>query len=122
MSAKERRQHTRIQKNFILQYFELPNEQVKYEVTQLKNISLGGMCFISSKKLNENTALGIELKTPYISTTTYLAGIVLESQEKVSGILYETRLRFENLDPQSSLILKELMEIISNTEKDAQYG
>ena len=113
---KERRQHKRVDKNFILKYFDLTNPNEKHEVTQLKNISQGGICFITSFMIPVNTKLGIELKTPYISTTTYLQGIVLESHDKVSGILYETRLRFENLDNQSNLILKELMEYLSNTE------
>ena len=113
---KERRLHKRIDKNFILKYFDLTNPNEKHEVTQLKNISQGGICFITSIMIPVNTKLGVELKTPYISTTTYLQGTVLESHDKVSGILYETRLRFENLDNQSNLILKELMEYISNTE------
>lgn len=116
-SGKERRQHKRVNKNFILKYFELSNSKEKYEITQIKNISQGGLCFISSKQIPENTQLGLELRTPYISTTTYLQGIVLESQDKITGVLYETRLRFENLDPQSQLILQELMQYISNTEE-----
>ena len=114
--GRERRQHKRVDKNFILKYFDLSHPKEKHEITQLKNISQGGLCFISSIMIAVNSKLGIELKTPYISTTTYLQGIVLESHDKVAGILYETRLRFENLDNQSSLILKELMEYISNTE------
>lgn len=109
-SIQERRQYKRFQKNFILKYFDLKTPKEKHEITQLKNISQGGLCFINSQKLNQNTRLGIELKTPYISTTTYLEGIILDTREKIPGILYETRLRFEKLDTQAELILKELIE------------
>lgn len=109
-SIQERRQYKRFQKNFILKYFELENPREKHEITQLKNISQGGLCFINTKNLDQHTRLGIELKTPYISTTTYLEGVILDSQEKIPGILFETRLRFEKLDTQAELILKELIE------------
>ncbi len=109
-SFQERRQFKRFEKNFILKYFELERSKEKHEITQLKNISQGGLCFIHSHKLEINIRLGIELKTPYISTNTYLEGIVLDTQEKIPGILYESRLRFEHLDSHAELILKELIE------------
>ena len=109
-SPQERRQHKRFPKNFILKYFDLENPREKHEITQLKNISQGGLCFINSKNLAQHARLGIELKTPYISTTTYLEGVILDSHEKIPGILFETRLRFEKLDTQAELILKELIE------------
>ena len=38
-TSKERRQNRRVQKNFILKYFDMSNPKEKYEITQLKNIS-----------------------------------------------------------------------------------
>ena len=95
----ERRNYVRIKKNFILSYFDKDRPDEKYEITQLKNISMGGMCYVTSRKFNYGTSMGIELKTPYLSDTTYLEGVVLESHEKVKNMLYETRLQFNFLDP-----------------------
>lgn len=109
-SPSERRQSHRIKKNFILTYFVKTDPSHKYEITQLKNISLGGMCFITTKPFARGTALGVDLKTPYLADTTHLEGRVLESHEKVKNMIYETRLQFEALNPQAQFILERLID------------
>jgi hypothetical protein len=113
---QERRRSRRIRKHFILSYFEKEYPDRRYELTQLKNISHGGMCFITSQKFNSGIKLGIELKTPYVAETTYLEGVVLESHEKVRNIIYETRLKFEFLDPQGEFLVAKLIELFVNGE------
>ena len=113
---QERRRSRRIRKHFILAYFEKEFPDRRFELTQLKNISRGGMCFITSQKFNPGTKLGIELKTPYVAETTYLEGVVLESHEKVRNMIYETRLKFEFLDPQGEFWVKKLIEFFENGE------
>src|SRR5689334_19726005 len=88
-SSSERRRSDRVKKNFILTYYNKSDPAHKYEITQLKNIGMGGMCFITSKPYALGTILGIDLKTPYLSDTTKLEGRVLESHEKVKNIIYE---------------------------------
>ena len=110
-SAKGERRHSdRIKKNFILTYYAKSDPEHKYEITQLKNLSLGGICCITSKTYAPETKIGLELKTPYISDTTYLEGIVLESHEKVKNIIYETRLKFEDLKPQAEFLLAKVID------------
>ena len=113
-SRNERRQYFRINKNFILTYFDQASPSQKYEITQLKNISLGGMCFITTKSFEPSMKLGIELKTPYLAGTTYLEGIVMESHEKMKDKIYETRLQFESLGAESRVLLEKLIEFFSN--------
>ena len=72
----ERRQYKRIKKHFILKYYEIDNMSKKYEASQLKNISLGGMCLITERAFEPNTILGIDLKTPFISDVTHIKGLV----------------------------------------------
>ena len=118
--GEERRQHDRINKSFILSYFTLINPEQKFEITQLKNISLGGMCFVTTHAFEPSTKLGIELKTPYIAGTTHLEGVVLQSHEKIKATIYETRLEFENLDTEAKVLLEKLMEYFIDT-KDLPY-
>ncbi len=106
----ERRQHPRIKKNFILSYYEAGNPSAKKEISQLKNISVGGICFVTPDSFRPNTKMIIELKTPYLAGTTHLEGTVLESHEKVVNVLYETRLIFEKLTPQAEAILIKIVE------------
>ena len=115
----ERRHYKRIKKHFILTYFDLAYPQIRHEASQLKNISLGGMCLITSKAFPNNTTLGIELKTPFLSELTHLEGIVLESHEKVKDIIYETRLQFTSLDHQAEFILNKMIQFF---EKEENHG
>ncbi len=106
----ERRQYKRISKSFILSYFEKSNPEQKFEITQLRNISQGGMCFITTRSFMPNTRLGVELRTPYLAETTYLEGDVLGSHEKIKGMLYETRLQFTLINSQAEFLLSKLIE------------
>ena len=61
-SSKERRQYERIKKSFILSYYDLTIPEIKYTITQLKNISFGGMClrrdhYQLRRRLQEHHAL-----------------------------------------------------------------
>jgi len=112
----ERRVYKRIKKHFILSYFELTNPEIRYDASQLKNISLGGMCFVTAKPFSRGALLGIELKTPFMAELTHLEGSVLESHEKLKNIIYETRLKFENLTPQAEFVISRLIQYF---EKEA---
>ena len=107
----ERRKSKRIKKQFILHYYYSDNPSIKVEITQLKNISIGGMCFISTKPIEANKKIKIDLKTPYLANKTFFDGIVLASHERVTNVLYEVRVQFEHLDPQNEYVVKKMMEV-----------
>ncbi len=113
---EERRIYRRIDKNFILTYYNKADPSKKYELTQLKNISMGGMCFITTKSYAPSSKMGIELKTPYLSDTTHLEGTVLASHEKVKNIIYETRIKFDLLSSESAFLLEKLIEFFTKSE------
>ncbi|MBF0384657.1 MAG: PilZ domain-containing protein [Candidatus Omnitrophica bacterium] len=114
----ERRGYSRIKKNYILTYFKKDDPNDIYEITQLKNISLGGMCFVTTKKIAPGTFVGINLQTPYISEVTNVNGKILESHEKAKNIVYETRLQFEELKPEAEFVLKTLINYFLDGEKE----
>ena len=116
-SNMERRRHKRIKRSFILTYFDKANPTQKFEITQLKNISLGGMCFITGKQFSPPAKMRIELKTPFLSDTTFLEGSVLESHEKVKGMIYETRLEFDPLSTEAEFLLSKIIELFINGDK-----
>ena len=109
-SNEERRQYARIKKSFILSYYDPENPDHKIEITQLKNISFGGMCFITGQNYEPSTKLGIELKTPYLAGTTHLEGVVLGSNEKMKDKIYETRLQFGPIGAEAKVLLEKLIE------------
>ena len=116
---EDRRQYVRINKQYILSYFNKDNPDDKHEITQLKNISLGGMCFVASKSLNKGRCLGISLRTPYLSETTYFEGTVLESMEKAKNLIYEVRLEFSGLNVQAESLIKKIMEVFFSSKGGA---
>ena len=116
----ERRQYVRIKKNFILSYYLKNSSSIKYDITQLKNIGHGGMCFITAQQYPPSTLLVIELRTPYFADITHFEGVVLESHEKLKNIIYETRLKFENLSHQGDFLLGKLEEFFMKEQEKGE--
>ncbi len=108
----ERRRFKRIKKNFILTYFISDRPHERHEITQLKDISLGGMCFITSKKLEPGCQVSVELRTPYLTEFTHIVGSVLESHEKATNLIYNTRIHFDVLNPEGEVLISKLMSIL----------
>jgi len=115
---EERRHYARINKNFILSFYLKNDPSKKHEITQLKNISMGGMCFITTSAYERKSKIAVELRTPYISETTHMEGVVLASHEKVKNMIYETRLQFEFLESQAEFLLTKLIDIFKQGEAD----
>ncbi len=120
--GKERRVYKRIAKHFILTYYDMADPQVRFAASQLRNISVGGMCLITSQPFPPGMMLGIELKTPYIAELTHLEGEVLGSRERVKGLIYETRMRFSELSPQARYVLERIVEHYDREEWKERRG
>lgn len=111
-SGSERRKHIRIDRNFILTYYDKQAPNVKNEITQLRNISRGGLCFVSTRSFPVSSELIIEMRTPFTTGTVLFEGVVLESRERIRNLIYDVRLEFRNIQPAAQEIL----------EKIEQYG
>ena len=118
----ERRIYKRVKKHFILSYFEPNNPSVRHDASQLKNISLGGMCFVTAQPFVPGTHLCVELKTPFVAELTHLEGAVLGSNEKLRNIIYETRLKFENLTPQAEFVISKLIHYFEKETGENNEG
>ncbi|MDE2027439.1 MAG: PilZ domain-containing protein [Candidatus Omnitrophica bacterium] len=105
---KERRLHLRIYRNFILSYQEKGNQKPVHEVSQINNISRGGLNFSSTHPLKQDALVTVDLKTPFLADSIRIEGIVLECKEKVNGMIYEVRLQFKDVPPQESAVLEKI--------------
>jgi len=114
---QERRKFLRIRKNFILSYYNKSHPETRHDATQLKNISIGGMCFLTSLQFRAGTIIAIELKTPYLTGTVYLEGKVVGCVERLAGTVYETRLAFDNLSQQAEFVLQKIVEYYKDKTK-----
>jgi hypothetical protein len=107
MGEQNRRQHVRIYRNFILSCYLKDQSEVKYELSQVNNISQGGVNFSSSKIFPVNSQLVIELRTP-LSEKVDLQGLVLECREKVPNLIWEIRVKFETLSAEAKDVLEKI--------------
>ena len=112
----DRRQYKRISKHFIVRYYDLTYPDLKYEATQLKNVSIGGVCLITAKMFTPSTRLAVDLKTPFQAEMTHLEGVVLESHERIRGVIYETRMKFNDVKPEAEFVLNKLVEHFEKEE------
>ena len=112
--GSERRQFPRIKKNYIIRFSEKNNPSLKFDVSQIENISRGGICFASTIPFKSGTELAVELRTPYITDTVYLEGHVLESREKIKGLIYHNRFQFHEITPLAESVLEKIEKYNTN--------
>ena len=106
----ERRHYIRIEKHFFISYCNQGDPEEKHSISQLKNISLGGMCFIASEALQPSARLIVDLKTPYLAGTVQVEGIVVQSDEKIPNMIYETHFAFDKIPQQAEVILNHIID------------
>jgi hypothetical protein len=107
-SFKERRKYLRIYRNFIMSYREKGKSIIKHHVSQVNNISKGGLNFSSTHPLEQGVIVLIDLKAPFIADPIRLEGIVLECKEKVPEMIYEVRLQFQEISEQGLAALEKI--------------
>ena len=104
----DRRHSVRIKKNYIIRFIDKHNPAIEYAISQIENISKGGLCFTSTVELLPGTELIIELRTPYIADTIFLEGQILDCHERVKGMIFANRICFKNITPQAKDILDKI--------------
>ncbi len=93
----ERRKSSRIMGRFIVSYRVL-EEHDSIDVTQTKNLSLGGMLLTTNRKFDAGTNLALEIRLPFDPNPIMLIGKVVESREITKNLIYDTRLAFLAVD------------------------
>jgi hypothetical protein len=107
-SFKERRKHVRVYRNFILSYHEKGKSTISRYVSQVNNISLGGLSFFSTHLLKQGIVIIVDLKAPFIADSIRLEGLVLECREKIPDMIYEIRLKFQDIPQQVLAVLEKI--------------
>ena len=105
---KERRKFDRFNEYFMLFFSLKGDEGVLYEMSQVNNISRGGIHFSSNKHLPKGAELRLQLTTPFSKEVVQLQGVILECHEKIAQTLYGIRLEFKDLSPQGADALSKI--------------
>ena len=90
----ERRRFKRISGSYIVSYVPMKTEELKFDISQTKNISEDGMLFISDRKFEKDVVLKMKLRLPVFSDYVIVQTQVIDSIQRVKGVMYETRARF----------------------------
>ncbi len=114
-SGPERRKHHRISGRFIVSY-RILQEQDNVDVTQTKNISLGGMLLTTNKHFARGTNLALEIRLPFDPNPIMLIGKVIESREISKDLIYDVRLEFLAVDEKHRKVISQTVNYYSKKE------
>ncbi|MFH0827229.1 MAG: PilZ domain-containing protein [Candidatus Omnitrophota bacterium] len=104
--GSDRRQHERIAGRFIVAY-RVIDEINNIDISQTKNISLGGMLLTTNRQFKSGTNLSLEIRLPFDPDPIRIIAKVLESKEITKNLIYDTRLQFLRIDEKHRKVLSE---------------
>lgn len=90
----ERRKFKRINRNYIVSYAPVKSEEIKFDISQTKNLSEGGLLFITDRKFDKDVVLKLKLKLPEFLDYVIVQVQVIDSTRMAKGMMSETRVRF----------------------------
>ncbi|MFH1889083.1 MAG: PilZ domain-containing protein [Candidatus Omnitrophota bacterium] len=105
----ERRRNPRVNASFIVSY-RVIEETEHINVSQAKNISLGGMLLTTNRKLGAGTNIALDIRLPFDPDPIMLTGKVIESREITKDLIYDTRIMFLAIDAKHRDMLKESID------------
>lgn len=108
-AGHERRKHPRIAARFVVSY-RVFEDVDNVDITQTKNLSLGGMMLTTNKAFEPGTKLAVEIHLPFDPNPIILIGRVLESHEVTKDLIYDTRLEFLSIDEKHKKIVNQTID------------
>ncbi len=112
----ERRRHKRISARFIVSY-RILEEMDNIDISQTKNLSLGGMLLTTNRKFPHGVNLALEIRLPYDRNPIMIVAKVLESREITRDLIYDTRLLFLAIDDRHKGIIKQTVDYYTKKGK-----
>lgn len=112
----ERRKLPRVSTKFMVSY-RILEEAEKVDLTQTKNISVGGMLLTTNKFFSPGTKLVLEIRLPIDPIPIMLIGKVIESGEVTRNLIYDTRIEFLAVDENHRRLLGQTVEYFGKKGK-----
>jgi hypothetical protein len=117
---KERRKSKRLYRHFVVAY-RVYGVDSEYDLSQIKNISKGGLRFITSRKYPLDTILAVELRTPVSTDRIRLLGKVISSETVVEDLIYDTRIIYAKLNKETETLLDRTIKYFSNFQSRRSF-
>lgn len=115
-SGSEKRKYPRIDARFIVSY-RILEEVDNIDITQTKNMSLGGMLLTTNREFERGTNLALEIRLPFDLNPIMLIGKVVDSHEVTKNLIYDTRLLFLAIDEQHRDVMMKTVDYYLNRSK-----
>jgi len=109
----EKRKHPRLEANFVVSY-RIKEPMGSYDLSQTKNVSQGGILLTTNRIFDKGIQLVMNIRFPLVPHKIEVTGEVVDSKEIVRDLIYETRIKFLDLDEG---FFKELGEFIKKKLK-----
>ena len=105
----DRRKFTRISRNYVISYTPIKSGESKYDISQTKDLSEGGLLFVSNRKFEKDTVLKIKLRLPqFIDYIIVKAQVVGSDLIGESTTMHGTRARFIEIDDKVKEAIRKL--------------
>ncbi|UCC95610.1 MAG: PilZ domain-containing protein [Candidatus Omnitrophota bacterium] len=108
-SAADRRKYPRLPTTYIVRY-KPRYSKTNYEVTQTKNISLGGIFLLTPKMLKQGQQLEMHIQFPFARKKIMVLARVISCEKLARGEIYETRLKFIEMSEETKQKLAEIIQ------------
>jgi hypothetical protein len=110
-SGPERRKHPRIDNaRFVVSYRVFEEGAENVNISQTKNLGLGGMLLTTNREFKPGTDLALEIRLPFDPNPIILVGKVLESRQIIKDLIYDTRLQFLAIDENHRKIINQTVD------------
>lgn len=117
---QERRKSKRLRRHFVIAY-RVHKAGAEYDLSQIKNISKGGLRFTTSRQYSSGAVLSIELRTPISRDRIKLLGKVVASEVLMDGLIYDTRVTYIDMDKDTEVLIEKIIQYLSQIEKKKRF-
>ncbi|MEE8317401.1 MAG: PilZ domain-containing protein [Candidatus Omnitrophota bacterium] len=107
----ERRRFTRIDGTFVVSYTDITTQERKSDISQTKDISLGGILFTTDKVFPSGTILKLKIRLPDAPDYINMKVRVVESRQRVKGLFCETRAKFISIKEENKAYISKVIEV-----------
>ena len=108
-NGQEKRKYPRLGRRFIVSY-RIAEENDMIDLSQTRNVSLGGMLLTTNRIFAPGTNLLLEIRLPFETSPLKIAAKVKDSKEVVKNLIYDTRLEFVAVDEKHREVITKTVE------------
>ncbi len=109
---QEKRKNARFQKQYVIKYALMENRTAFYDVSQLVDISKGGLKFFSYQNFLLGTKIILFIRFPFMyPAETVVEGEIVGCQEVLKGKTFKMRVKFININPAAADVLEQMEKL-----------